>query len=394
MLSTIDDFCHQHTLLPHGSVVILGLSGGPDSIFLLHYLAPYHHRKEITLIAAHLDHQWRPESGKEAQFCHEITQKLHIRLITGKLSELSFPGKINTQSTTKYNGSIEDYGRRARRYFFNQIRDQIVSTGIFFDDQETNNTQNSEIIWSQAYLHNVSSPKTHKNNPPVIIALGHHHDDQIETFFIRLIRGSSLTGLTGMQPQTDHYIRPLLCVSKQEILTYLDQHTISYVIDSSNYSDIYLRNRIRMSVIPALNQCDSRFDANMTNTLARLLETEQFLEELTRTEFSKIIQENSCPDTINTQQNSPQNILNNSLDTHTRTSRYLLNITSLLTYHLIMQQRILLYWFEQEKVSLNPSQAILNEIIRFLKSPRGGTHHVTPTWKLIKKRKVLSLILS
>ena len=77
IIKKIDQFIQKHNLIPEGSTIILGLSGGPDSLFLLHLLAPLHKKGTISLLAAHLDHQWRENSHKDIQFCLEATQALN-----------------------------------------------------------------------------------------------------------------------------------------------------------------------------------------------------------------------------------------------------------------------------------------------------------------------------
>src|SRR5260221_9609791 len=120
------------------------------------------------------------------------------------------------------------------------------------------------------------------------IALAHHAQDQEETFFIRLIRGSSLTGLTAIKAKHGHYIRPLLETNKSDILAWLHENNIPYATDTTNDSSDYLRNRIRMNVLPALRTCDDRFATNFLSTLNRLQSTEQFLEQLTLKTFEDI----------------------------------------------------------------------------------------------------------
>ncbi len=140
MIKQIDAFIAQYNLLPAGSTVVLGLSGGPDSVFLLHLLAD----KNIKLIAAHLDHEWRADSADDVTFCKKLAQKYNVPFITAKASEL--------KRTFKWDGSQEQLGRAMRRHFFATV----------------------------AAAHATDS-----------IALAHHAQDQQETFFIRLMRGRS-----------------------------------------------------------------------------------------------------------------------------------------------------------------------------------------------------------
>ena len=151
-----------NNLIAESSKIILGLSGGPDSIYLLHKLASLRNTGTIKeLIAAHLDHEWRQDSAKDVAFCKQACKSLNVPFVSKKLSELNL----------SFKGSPEEIGRNARRYFLEQIRTK----------------------------HNAD-----------LIALGHHLQDQEETFFIRLIRGTSLSGLCAMWPKKGFYIRPLL----------------------------------------------------------------------------------------------------------------------------------------------------------------------------------------
>ncbi|MFZ5953516.1 MAG: tRNA lysidine(34) synthetase TilS [Candidatus Dependentiae bacterium] len=311
IINLVISYIQKHMLIPSGTSVLVGLSGGPDSVFLLHVLVLLRNQGLITdFMAAHLDHQWREDSAKDAQFCKDLCKKWKVPLIINKLSDLG----ISQKST----GSKEELGRRARRQFFEQVK----------RDYELDR-----------------------------IALAHHAQDQQETFFIRLIRGTSLTGLTGMRPQSGDYIRPLLELNKNDIVAYLDKHAIPYIIDPSNLSEEYLRNRIRLKVIPALQACDTRFDQNFAQTLARLQETEDYLEEHTTQEFAKI----ATPDYKT------------------------ITVNNLLSYPSLMRYRLLMHWMQANNVRIPLSQSFLDEILRFLSSPHGGAHDLHHEWRIEKK---------
>ena len=222
LFDTIHSFANSHKLLADNQTIIIGLSGGPDSVFLLHFLAHLRPTYNLTLVAAHLDHQWRENSADDVLFCRQLCDTLNIPLASNTISDLGL--------SLKFNGSQEEIGRKARRFFLESVKAQ----------------QNAHTI-----------------------ALGHHAQDQQETFFIRLVRGASLSGLTGMKVKEKDYIRPLLATNKKVILEYLHANNISYLRDPSNESDAYLRNRIRKHVIPALQLCDTRFETNFASTLER-----------------------------------------------------------------------------------------------------------------------------
>ena len=233
MKNKIKEFIKKHNLIPQDSKIVLGLSGGPDSVFLLHLLSELKKDGLVKeIVAAHLDHEWRPESAKDEQFCSKMAKEHDVPCVSNKIPDLGLD--------LKFSGSKEDLGRRARRYFFKQVKKEY----------------NADLI-----------------------ALAHHAQDQQETFFIRLIRGTSLSGLTAIKPKHGDYIRPLLEINKQDLVNYLDEHNIPYLTDPSNISQEFLRNRIRKHVIPALKNCDARFDQNFQTTIHRLQKTEQFFRK-------------------------------------------------------------------------------------------------------------------
>ncbi len=319
LFQSIDLYCQKHELIPPQSIIILGLSGGPDSTLLAHYLSLKQKTGDIKLIAAHLDHEWRANSQNDVEFCRNQTQLLGVELIAAKASELSFK--------PKFNGSKEDLGRLLRRHFFEEVRKQKGAN---------------------------------------LIALAHQMQDQQETFFIRMIRGSSLAGLTAMRPRQGHYVRPLLETNRSDIIAYLDNNQIPYLIDPSNESDLYLRNRIRNKVLPMLRTIDNRFDQNFARTLAQLKETDQLLEEITFTTLSSI----SFKD-------------GNAVGIKIKEFNLLAPV---------IKKRVIIMWLIHEQVPFTPSDHFLNEIIHFLEKPTGKTHQIALTWSLKKKNSVAKII--
>lgn len=308
LFDRITAYCQHFSLIQPGSTLIIGLSGGPDSVFLFDYLAWLAPQKQLKLIAAHLDHGWRPESTNDAQFCQELTNQYKAPFILRNLKD--------AQADFKQNGSKEELGRKARRAFFEQVA---------------------------------------REHGAFAIALAHHADDQMETFIMRMIRGASLTGLAGIKPKDGLYIRPLLGLIKQEILEYLHEHKIPYVTDASNQSDEYLRNRIRNTVIPAIKVCDNRFENNFATTHTKLVETEEFLQELAASALANISDENNTVD-----------------------------IQKLLALHPVVRNRLLINWLIMHKVPFTPSQGLLDEIVRFLENSKSNTHTLHNQWCLHK----------
>jgi len=333
------------------TTIILGLSGGPDSVFLLHVLN--HIQKQnpkIKIIAVHLDHQWRQESWRDVEFCSQLCKSLNIEFIARKAEELNLE--------VKFNGSKEELGRKMRRSLFNQILKE----------------KNADFI-----------------------ALAHHLQDQQETFFIRLLRGASLSGLCCMQEIDGNYIRPLLGINKKEIIEYLDSsrnrearsNQIKYLIDPTNISPDYLRNRIRSNIIPALEQCDERFNSKFQTTLEQLNLEDDFLKSLAAQEFNNIFEQptNSNPSLVKSEPSltNSKPKLANSESSLVNSSHWLGNLKKFKLLHPVLARRVVLHWLIQEKLAFNLSTNYLDEIIRFLNSPRGGNHVVGQNWEIHKK---------
>lgn len=316
LIKKINIFIKEKTLIPENSTIIIGLSGGPDSVFLLQVLAHLRAEKNLTLIAAHLDHGWRAESKNDVQFCNDRAASYNVPIIVKTLNNLNLE--------IKFNGSKEEIGRKARRAFFESLAKEYNASAI---------------------------------------ALAHHADDQMETFFIRMVRGTSLAGLAGMKAKEGMYIRPLLEIKKAEILHYLHENNIRYVIDESNNSDAYLRNRIRNTVIPALQKADDRFEQNFTALHANLTQTEQLLQELAAKTLVQISDEEGS-----------------------------LSIEPLLSLHPVLCNRVLINWLITNKVPFTPSQSLLDEIMRFFKQPGNGKHIFYGKW-CIKKNSGYACII-
>jgi tRNA(Ile)-lysidine synthase len=321
-----------------GSTIIIGLSGGPDSVYLLHTLISIKESLGLSLIAAHLDHEWRSSSHDDVIFCQKLCSQLTIPFVTKKGSELrhqtslklghdlqDYEGKVES---FKANGSQEQLGRNMRRFFLEQVRKEYNGHAI---------------------------------------ALAHHQDDQLETFFINLIRGTTITGLCGMKSVEGYFIRPLLGITKSEILTYLSEQQIPYQTDPTNISDAYLRNRIRSAAIPALAGCDARAKTNLVRAMHNIQDTEQFLKKLTHEALDNVTLSN-----------------NSSISS--------LDLKQFFTLDPYLQKRVLFLWLSTNtNGTCRSSEAFLDEVLRFLSSPCGGTHQISPSLKLVKKKMTASI---
>lgn len=318
MINKIFQYISKHNLIPEGSKILLGLSGGPDSILLLQVLNKYKGIHKFELMAAYLDHEWRENSYLDIQLCSEVCNELKIPLIVKKISEL--------KSDVKFNGSKEELARNQRRFFFNELKNE----------------------------HQID-----------YIALAHHLIDQEETFLIRLIRGTTLSGLTCMKPLEGFYIRPLLEIKKNEILDYLNENNIKYITDYTNESHDFLRNRIRNKVINELQSVDSRFDDNFLRTLTKLQETEEFLKRVIEQKFVEI-------STIHNEE-------------------FIIDLNKLFNLDTFLINKLIFYWLYKSQVKFELSEKFLQEIVRFLKQPGSAKHQLHSLW-FIEKKKNLAII--
>ncbi|RXZ79295.1 tRNA lysidine(34) synthetase TilS [Paenibacillaceae bacterium] len=206
-----------------GDTIVIALSGGPDSIALLHILQTIAEQEQVSLVAAHANHGFREESALEAVAAEGFCRQLHIPF---EYCELDVPTYL------RENPQNSQLAARELRY---------------------------------AFLHRVA-----RQSGASRIALGHHRDDQAETVLMRLLRGTGLSGLSGIPirrvEKNVELIRPLLRITKAELLEYCSRHTLPYSEDASNLQRYYLRNTVRLDVLPYLEQ----FNPNLSHSLARL----------------------------------------------------------------------------------------------------------------------------
>lgn len=213
-----------------GNRIVVAVSGGPDSMALLHMLWQLAEDEQLTLIAAHANHGFRPESAEEAVVVQSFAERLGI---VSEQTALHMPAYIEE---TGVNGQEAS---RERRY---------------------------------AFLHEVAA-----RHGADAIAVAHHADDQAETVLMRIIRGTGLTGLAAIamkrKEKNVELIRPLLRMKKAELLQYCLDYEIPYCLDGSNEKRDYFRNVVRLDVIPHLSKYNPQFDESLCR-LAELASAE------------------------------------------------------------------------------------------------------------------------
>ena len=223
-LASIED----NFMLKPSERVILGISGGPDSVCLLHLFYKYNSRLKLKILAAHFNHGLRKEADSDEEFVRCLCTSYKVKFVSAKKDVNNF-----------FRGdSLEQTARRLRFDFFLQC--------------------------SRYY-------KIRK------IAIAHTRDDVIETLLMRIIRGTALRGMRAIMPKNMYkgmyIIRPLIEVDKGEVLKWLKDNNYSYVIDKTNFEDKFLRNKIRHKLIDELR----KLNPNVENSLFNLSKTFHYL---------------------------------------------------------------------------------------------------------------------
>lgn len=239
-ISRIAHTISTHRLFQPGDTLVVGLSGGADSLALLDLLfkLPGYN---LHLVAAHLNHCLRgAEADADEEFCRETASRYGIPFVTRRIDVKKLAEERQQ--------NLEDAGRHARIDFFDEISSAYGATAV---------------------------------------ALAHHADDQAETVLMRLLRGSGMTGLSGMAYRNSRgYIRPLLEIGRNDIEEYLRSCGLTWREDASNRDTTYLRNRIRHQLLPLLEEYNPAIRACLTATATIIRGDEELLNALTEQAYS------------------------------------------------------------------------------------------------------------
>ena len=240
VIHTID----RQALIIEGDKVLVGFSGGPDSVALLHILHGLQEEFKFKLAAVYIDHKLRPRAAKrEARFCKEFCLNY---LIPFSSEEINIP-----DLSQKHKAGIEETAR-AYRY---------------------------------KTLERIAGEKNYTR-----IAVGHHRDDRAETVLFNMLRGSGRMGIAGMPPRRGKIIRPLYDISRLEIADYLEEHGLKYMIDRSNLSRQFTRNRIRRKIIPVLKrEVTEAAVENIIRFSEIIADEERFLGSMTSVIYDKTV---------------------------------------------------------------------------------------------------------
>ncbi|MFI3327650.1 MAG: tRNA lysidine(34) synthetase TilS [Rikenellaceae bacterium] len=239
----LESYIEQNKLIADDDKVLLTVSGGVDSMVLLDLFA----NSRYTIGVAHCNFQLRGEESDE--------DEVVVAEQCAKYGVPAYNKRFNTAEEVERSGdSMEMVARKQRYEWFEELRAEHGYT---------------------------------------VIAVAHHADDSNETFFINLFRGTGLRGLTGIRKQFGRVVRPLSFATRKEILEYASQQQIPYREDSSNRSTKYLRNKIRLGLIPRIKEINPKFTQLMQGNLKRLSDAQQFITSCIDNIASEIIDEDN-----------------------------------------------------------------------------------------------------
>jgi len=238
-LREIEQEAEEYGMWAAGETVIAAVSGGPDSMALLHLLHGLSGRQGFRLVCAHVNHGLRPEeSATEAEAVRAVAASLAIPFELGEPDVRSYKkqAKLGTQAAA----------RELRYRFLREVARRYQA---------------------------------------VAVALAHHADDQAETVVLHMLRGSGMSGLSGMRRvrlwEGVRFVRPLLRLNKENLISFCESHRIAYVIDSSNAHTDYARNRLRLETLPHLESYNGRLSQALNRLADTLGPEDDYLQELT-----------------------------------------------------------------------------------------------------------------
>ena len=241
VLEKVRIFIRQHHLLQDESRVVVGLSGGSDSVCLARILD----KLGYEVVAAHCNFHLRgEESMRDEQFVVSLCQQMGWNL---------HQEDFDTAAYARQKGiSIEMAAREYRYDWFKRLKEEVGAEAI---------------------------------------AVGHHQDDNVETLLLNLTRGTGIKGLCGMQPKNGDVVRPLLCLTRKDILIYLEDVHQTYVTDHTNLEDDFARNKVRLDVLPLLETINQGAMKNLASTQENLTEVMKVYQQAMQDAIAKCVEQ-------------------------------------------------------------------------------------------------------
>lgn len=243
MLRKIRRYMENQQMISKGDKIVLGLSGGADSVALFLLLNELKEEYELNLFAVHVNHGIRKEAGEDADYAKELCEKFAVPffLFEADISEMA----------KKQGKSEEEMGREFRYQCFNEVMEKEQADKI---------------------------------------AVAHHMDDKVETVLFHLLRGTDLTGMSGIRPVNGKIIRPLLSCRKEELITWLTEQKVAWKEDVTNGDNDYARNKIRNQILPLLTEINKQAVKHIAEYADSITEYDEYF----CTEVSDYLASDAC----------------------------------------------------------------------------------------------------
>lgn len=308
----------KYKQIKSGDFLVIGVSGGPDSICLLHILNELKEKLNIKIYVAHINHMMRKEAIKEQEYVEKFCKKINVDCFVKQIDIL----KISKEEKK----GIEETGRNARYEFFEEILKKVGANKI---------------------------------------VTAHNNNDKVETILMNILRGSGASGLKGISPvRQEKYIRPLIDITREEIENYCILNKLKPKHDKSNEENIYIRNKIRNKLIPYIKK---EFNPNIINTINRLSDVITLQEEYINKQVEVIYKEINITNYKNDKnQNRNQN-----------KNEIILDLKKFNSLDLVIKRKIILYCINElmnttkgiEKINIDDIIKLCNKNIgnKFLK---------------------------
>lgn len=239
------NYIKEQSLISFGDSLICAVSGGADSVCMLDILVSLKDEFSLTLYVAHLNHNLRgPEAKNDELFVQKISKKYALPFYAKSVNIKELSKKLKV--------SCEEAGRIARYNFFDELKEKLGVNKV---------------------------------------CTAHNKNDNIETVLMRILRGTDITGLSGISPFNDNnVIRPVLCLSRSEIEEYLHCKGLDFVTDSTNAENDFTRNKIRNVLIPSITKdYNDGFIDTFSSNIAMFKEADSFIEENVKNKFSQLV---------------------------------------------------------------------------------------------------------
>lgn len=246
MIEAVFEYIRQYNLIEKGDTVILGVSGGADSVCLFRVLLELRHRIGFEMYVVHVEHGIRGEEAiRDLHFVEELckSHKVECGVYHFDIPHMAKQKKL----------SEEEAGRMARYQAFSIEK------------------------------------KKRQCHGRVRIAVAHHKNDNVETLLLHLVRGSGIAGLKAMEPVRNDIIRPLLFLERKEIEGYLSEISQGFCTDSTNLTTDYARNKIRLNVLPELEKINSSAVKHMDSAAKKIAKADRYLAKMVKKEYASIV---------------------------------------------------------------------------------------------------------